>query len=147
QDIRNSVNISFNPIPPSRSGEDAFPRAVTGVAIWDGTSADGKKSDPKQKDLSDSNRFSIFVGGLSNGFGAVDRTAEDREGPPPIRRKTLQLNFKRLGDRYYMDSREISFEPPGEWIYRAERIRQPAQPQAPKGDVPPAPPEKDKVGG
>ena len=56
--------------------------------------------------------------------------------------------WRRLGDRYYMDSREISFDPPGEWIYRASRLRTPGQPPAPKNEAPPPPAgEKDKVGG
>ena len=89
------------------------------------------------------------VGGLSNGFVRVDPTAQDKDAPPPIRRKTLQLNFKRLGDRFYMDSREISFEPPAEWIYRASRLRIPGMPGEPpaKKDEPPPPPAKAGVDG
>ena len=51
---------------------EAFPRAITGVAIWDATSGDPKKRDPKVKDLSDATRFSIFIRGLSNGYVIVD---------------------------------------------------------------------------
>src|SRR5262249_55542206 len=103
---------------------------------------------PGKKDLADSNRFSIFVSGLSNGFVRVDPTGPDKDAAP-IRRKTLQLNFKRLGDRYYMDSREISFEPPAEWIYRASRLRVPGQPAEPpaKQDAPPPPPANQDGGG
>src|SRR6266436_4123118 len=60
QDIKNSVTIAAQPIPPSKADSEAFPRAVTGVAIWDGTSADPKQRDPDKKDLADAGRFSIF---------------------------------------------------------------------------------------
>jgi hypothetical protein len=125
QDIKNSVTISSRKIPVSK--EDAFPIAVTGVAIWDGTAADPTKRDPKVKDLADATRFSIFVRGLSNGFVIVDAPVP---GDPPVtRNKTLQLNFKRVGDRNILDSRDISFIPPAEWIYRPDR-----QKAAVKGD-------------
>jgi hypothetical protein len=123
QDIKNSVTISTNPIPPSKPDGEAFPRAVTGIAIWDGSSADPKQRDPEKRDLSDASRFSIFVGGLSNGYVKVDPIGKG--AAPVVRLKTLQLNFKRLGGRFYMDSREISFVPPAEWIYRAEQLRIP----------------------
>lgn len=116
QDIKNSVTISADPIPVSKA--EAFPRAVTGVAIWEGTyGGDPKKRDPDAKDLNETTRFSIFVRGLSNGFVIVDSLAP---GQPPITRyKTLQLNFRRSGDRFSVDSRDITFAPPAEWIYRA----------------------------
>lgn len=117
QDIKNSVTISSSPIPLSKPIDEAFPRAVTAVAVWDASPADLKKRDPKVKDLMDSTRFSIFVRGLSNGFVTVEPLAE---GLPPITRyKTLQLNFRRQGDRTSLDSRDISFAAPAEWIYRA----------------------------
>lgn len=95
-DIKNSVTIASEPIPPSKP--DAFPRAVSGVATWDDV-------DPE------ANRYSIFVSGLSNGWSEDDNKV--------VRRKTLQLNFRRVGDRFYMDSREIKFVPPADWLYRA----------------------------
>jgi hypothetical protein len=56
-----------------------------------------------------------------------------------IRRKTLQLNFRRVGDRYYQTSEEIKFVPPAEWIYRSTNVKIPginvadkAPKQAPK---------------
>jgi hypothetical protein len=119
QEIKNSVTISKTPIPVSKADGDAFPRAVTGVAIWDGTAGDPKKRDPKTKDLSDSTRFSIFIRGLSNGYVIVDPLVAGLR--PVTRYKTLQLNFQRRGDRYSLDSREISFVPPSEWIYRPAR--------------------------
>jgi hypothetical protein len=137
QDIKNSVTIAAEPIPVSRP--DAYPRAVTGVAIWDGTSADPSTRDPSKKDLADSTRFSIFISGLSNGWVLVDPIVAGNKGEAPVvRRKTLQLNFKRLGERLSVDSREISFEPPAEWIYRASQIRLPGV-APPSGKAAPPP--------
>lgn len=104
-------------VPPSKAADEAFPRAVTGVAIWDASGDDLKNRDAKQVDLAEASRFSIYVRGLSNGHVVVDPPAP---GLPPVTRyKTLQLNFKRLGDRFSVDSRDVTFVPPAEWIYRA----------------------------
>ena len=71
--IKNSVTIAAEPIPPSR--DNATPKAVTGVAIWDDV-------DP------DSNNYSIYVAGLSNGWSQTDNPiSPDKE--PVVRRKTL----------------------------------------------------------
>lgn len=107
--MKNSVTIAADAIPPSRP--NATPRAVTGVAIWDDV-------DP------DSNRYSIFVAGLSNGWAVTDGP----DGKQVVRRKTLQLNFKRLGDRYLMRSEEIRFVPPAQWIYRGSQLSIPTLP-------------------
>lgn len=124
QNIQNSVTIASKPIPPSQP-EDAFPRRVTGVAIWDGTSADPKDRPAGKRDLSDSNRYTIFVSGLSNGWVLAEPLGKGPDAVPRILRKTLQLKFKRLGDRYAMDSREITFEPPASWEYRDASLRIP----------------------
>jgi hypothetical protein len=117
QKIKNTVLISRNAIPVSKPADEAFPNAVTGVAIWDAGPADPKKRDPKHKELSDSTRFSIFIRDLSNGFVEVDAPIP---GERPIAQyKTLQLNFKRKGDRFSTDSRDIEFVAPAEWIYRS----------------------------
>lgn len=117
QDIKNSVSISKFPIPESAPPDKGFPRAVTGVAIWDAAPADPRKREEGVRYLSDTTRFSIFVRGLSNGFRVVDPIAV---GTPPVtRHKTLQLNFKNVGDRFSTDSRNILFVAPPEWIYRA----------------------------
>jgi hypothetical protein len=117
QDIKNSVQMSSQKIPVSKPADQAFPKAVTGVAVWDASPANLKKRDGDKKDLMDSARFSIFVTGLSNGFVTVDPIAP---GLAPIRRyKTLQLNFRRQGDRLSTDSRDITFVAPAEWTYRA----------------------------
>lgn len=110
--IKNSVTIASEPIPPSK--KDAEPRAVTGVAIWDDV-------DP------DANYYSIFVSGLSNGWAVTD----DPEKPGEksiVRRKTLQLNFRRLGDRYYQKSEAIHFVQPPQWIYRGTSLSVPTLP-------------------
>ena len=109
--IKNSVTIAAEPIPPSKP--EGTPRAVTGVAIWDDV-------DP------DATRFSIYVSGLSNGWSVTDPIPPDTK--PVVRRKTLQLNFKRLGDRYYQDSREIQFVEPAQWVYRGSALKLPALP-------------------
>jgi hypothetical protein len=117
QDIKNFVTISSANIPVSKPADQAFPKAVTGVAVWDASPGDLKKRDGDSKDLMDCTRFSIFVSGLSNGFVLVDPIAPGQK--PIVRYKTLQLNFRRQGDRFSLDSRDISFVPPAEWIYRA----------------------------
>jgi hypothetical protein len=94
--IKNSVTIAAEPIPANK--KDANPYRTTGVAIWDDI-------DP------DSNNYSVFVTGLSNGWSKDDNGV--------YRRKTLQLNFKKIGDRFDQDSREIKFIAPATWIYRA----------------------------
>src|ERR1043166_657574 len=137
QNIKNSVSISERAIPVSLPPEEAFPIAVTGVAVWDATAADPKKRDPNAKDLSDTASFSIFIGGISSGSVQVDAPAP---GLPPIRQyKTLQLNFRRKGDRASTDPRDIEFIGPARWIYRASSrtIGAAKGPEA-KGD------EKDK---
>lgn len=117
QDIKNTVLMGKFPIPVSKPPDEAFPRKFTGVAIWDAGPADPKLRDPKVKTLSDSTRFSIFIRNLSNGSVEVDAPAP---GLPPIRQyKTLQLNFKRKGDRFSTDSRDIEFVSPAQWIYRS----------------------------
>jgi hypothetical protein len=110
--IKNSVTIAAEPIPTSK--KDAEPRAVTGVAIWDDV-------DP------DASYYTIFVSGLSNGWAVTDDP--DKPGEKSvIRRKTLQLNFRRLGDRYYQRSEAIHFVQPPQWIYRGASLSTPALP-------------------
>lgn len=95
--MQNSVTISRSPIPITKP--DAAPRTITGVAIW----ADVWD---KARDVTD---FRIFVSGISNGWSIDD------EGK--IRRKTLELKYKRLGDGSRIDSSEIRFDE-HRWIYR-----------------------------
>jgi hypothetical protein len=124
--IKNSVTIAAEPINVSK--EDAVVRPVTGLAIWDDVNPE-------------TTRFSVFVSGLSNGWAVTDPVGADRE--PVVRRKTLQLNFKRMGDKFSTDSRDIQFIPPAQWIYRASPIKLPMLPgDKPKEDKPAPMPDK-----
>jgi hypothetical protein len=126
--IKNSVTISRDPIPVSLP--NATPKAVTGVAIWtdpndinpddDAATRARKEKLPK---LADSNRYSIFIAGLSNGWAETDPVPPEKK--PVIRRKTLQLSFRRLGDKYLMKSEAIQFVPPAQWIYRGSTLLPP----------------------
>ena len=107
--IKNSVTISETAIPVSK--KDAFPRAVTGVAIW--TDVDPVGKDVKAK----TNKFSIFVAGLSNGF--TEERPVDQPGTRIIKRKTLQLDFERLGDGDQTEPSGIRWTGSSSWIYRA----------------------------
>ena len=117
-DLQNSVTIENTPLPPTKPESTA--RYVTGVAIWDDISPE-------------TNQFSIFVTGLSNGWSVDDKEV--------IRRKTLQLNFRRLGDRNNRDARDIQFIQPEMWVYRALTAR---GPEAPKPAEAKPEPKKEK---
>jgi hypothetical protein len=115
--LKNSVTISAEPIPPSKPNA---PRPVHGVAIWDDL-------DP------DANYYSIYVGGLSNGWSVTDPS--EAGGKPVVRRKTLMLKFQRLGDKYYQKSEEVRFRG-SEWVYRASPLSLPALALPPKPAAP-----------
>jgi hypothetical protein len=121
-DIKNSVTISGQPIPPSKP--NATPIAVTGVAIWDDVNPQAS-------------RYSIFVSGLSNGWSVDDREV--------VRRKTLQLNFRRLGEKYYQDARDIAFVGPEEWVYRASTVKAPDAPKPKRAETSAAPAGKPRI--
>jgi len=138
--IKNSVTISSEPVPPSLP--NAVPRPVTGVAIWtdandinpDDDAATRARKDKLAK-LSDSNRYSIFIAGLSNGWAETDPIPPEKR--PVVRRKTLQLSFRRLGDKYMQKSEEIHFAPPARWIYRGSKVlTPPVEPEKGKGAGP-----------
>jgi hypothetical protein len=111
---KNSVTIAAQPIPPTKP--DSNPVTVTGVAIF---------PDIVEK-AGDTTRFSIFVTGLSNGW-SVDKDNT-------LRRKTLQLNFRRFADARIQDNRAFQFVTPAEWIYRGTSVPAPQIREAPKGD-------------
>jgi hypothetical protein len=118
-DMKNSVTISEQPIPPTKP--DSAPKAVHGVAIWPDVYDRAK----------DTNYFSVFVSGLSNGWTEDDNKV--------IRRKTLQMKFRKHGDSDVKDGTDIKWfiDPQGksenpQWIYRATNAA-PAKP-APKAD-------------
>jgi hypothetical protein len=125
--IKNSVTIAGDQIPAARPGSPA--PGVNGVAIWTGVNPDA-------------NRFSVFVSGLSNGWSLAEIPPDNRQ---VIRRKTLQLNFKRLGDRYYQRSGEIQFVPPYEWVYRNSAVTVSASDAPAKAGAPKAPAVESSV--
>lgn len=98
--IRNSVTIAERPVPPSPKNSNPIP--VTGVAIF---------PDVVEK-AGDTTRFSIYVSGLSNGW-------DDKDGK--LRRKTLQLNYRRLADERHQDSEAIRYDSQA-WVYRATSV-------------------------
>lgn len=125
QNIKNSVTISSEPIPPSLA--EAAARPVTGVAIWmdpneanPGDDEKTKAEKAKMPKLAETNAFTIFAAGLSNGWSQTDAV------PPGILRKTLQMNFQRIGDNITLKSEQIKFLPPAQWIYRASALKVPS---------------------
>lgn len=102
--IKNTWTIGKEQVPLSKEFDNngariAFPNRLTGVATWD---------DINNK----STQFSILVFGLSNGFVKV----EGPEGKEIVRVKTLQLNFRRIGDDSNLKAPQIKFEG-YKWIY------------------------------
>jgi len=123
-DIKNSVTITKDPIAPSRPM--ALPRAVSGVAIWtdpneplpnDSDEVKAKKA--KAPKLTDSNFFSIFVAGLSNGYTEAEMVGGAAD--PIVRRKTLQLKFRRIGDGALRRDEDLKYNG-HEWLYRASSL-------------------------
>ena len=53
---------------------------------------------------------------------------------PIVRRKTLQLNFKRGGDAFYKRSEDIQFMGPAQWMYRGSKLDVPALPKLDGGE-------------
>jgi hypothetical protein len=97
--ILGAVNI-MGVIPPSTKPD--VDDAVFGVATWE-------KWDPK------SDRFSIYVRGLSDGY---KETPNPSGGKPSVRYKTLRIDFIRRGDHLNLNEKEIQLsDPPYEWVY------------------------------
>jgi hypothetical protein len=72
-------------------------------------------------------RFSIYVGGLTNAYKWRDEPGAYKPGDPigtgrRLSRKWLKLNFWRPGDEFYEHEKEIRYGIPGEvdyeWVYR-----------------------------
>lgn len=131
-DIKNSVTITRDPIPPSRPL--ALPKAITGVAIWtdkDEPLPDDSDEEKKRKaalpKFSDSNFFSIFIAGLSNGWAETEAVGKDNE--TIVRRKTLQLKFQRIGDGALRRDEDIKYKD-HEWLYRASSVPIPKEKDA-----------------
>jgi hypothetical protein len=97
--VLGAVNI-MGVIPPSTKPD--VDDAVFGVATWD-------KWDPK------SDRFSIYVRGLSDGYKEFPNPSG---GKPNVKYKTLRLDFIRRGDQHNLNEKEIELgDPPYEWVY------------------------------
>ena len=128
--IKNSVTITADQIPVSNP--DSYPRAVTGVAIWTGVDdpIPGVKDQPPK-----TNKFSIFVAGLSNGY--TEERPIDQPGVKIIKRKTLQLDFERLGAGDPDQPSGIRWTGNATWMYRAS-----TEPLRPAVVVPVPPPPK-----
>lgn len=121
--IKNSVTIGQKLIPITKP--DSYPRTVTGVAIWPAV----------EDEAPGTTRFSIFVSGLSDGFFEDENKV--------IRRKTLQLNYRRSTDGRGLDTSDLHLNPEQKysWIYRASSMnRKDGSAPAPKAD------DKDKLG-
>lgn len=97
--VLGAVNI-IGIIPPStKQGVDD---AVFGAATWE-------KWDPK------SDRFSIYVRGLSDGYKEMPNPAG---GKPIVKYKTLRIDFIRRGDEKNISEKEIELNDPAyEWVY------------------------------
>ncbi len=94
-----AVNV-MGMIPPSTKPD--VDDSVFGVATWD-------KWDPK------SDRFSIYVRGLSDGYKELPAASG---GKPTIKYKTLRIDFIRRGDEHNLNEKEIYLnDPPYEWVY------------------------------
>jgi hypothetical protein len=96
-----AVNI-MGMIPPSTKPD--VDDAVYGVATWE-------KWDPK------SDRFSIYVRGLSDGYKEFPAPPSGG-GKPTVKYKTLRIDFIRRGDERNLNEKEIYLnDPPYEWVY------------------------------
>jgi hypothetical protein len=94
-----AVNV-VGMIPPSTKPN--VDDAVFGVAVWE-------KWDPK------SDRYSIYVRGLSDGYKEVP---SESGGKPVAKYKTLKIDFIRRGDEHNLNEKEIELrDPPYEWVY------------------------------
>ncbi|HEX3149445.1 MAG TPA: hypothetical protein VHR66_15330 [Gemmataceae bacterium] len=140
--MKNSVTITADQIPVS--SKDAYPKAVTGVAIWTGV------DDPipgSKEPVPKTNKFSIFIAGLSNGY--TEERPIDRPGVKIIKRKTLQLDFERLGAGDPADPSGIRWTGNATWMYRAStdplKAAEPAAPATPPADPKKEDEKKDKV--
>ncbi len=97
--VLGAVNV-MGVIPPSTKPD--VDDAVYGVATWE-------KWDPS------SDRFSIYVRGLSDGYKEFPAPSG---GKPTVKYKTLRIDFIRRGDDRNLNEKEIQLaDPPYEWVY------------------------------
>jgi hypothetical protein len=107
-DLQTTVSISKKKIP--LTNPDSFPRYVSGIAVW---------TDVPEK-AARTNRFSVYVTGLSNGVVTV----EQPDGSKVIRRKVLRLDFFKPTDDIDPGAGDIKIEDNGglggeKWDYRS----------------------------
>ena len=134
QRIKSTNAITREPVPASRPR--ALPRPVTGVFIFTDPneplprdSAVVRRAKAAKPKLADSNYFSLFIAGLSNGWAETEAVGDASK--TIVRRKTLQLKFQRIGDgtlRRDEDIRYIGHE----WLYRASPLEIPKSEDKPK---------------
>jgi hypothetical protein len=110
--IQTCISIRKNDIPVTKP--NSIPRAVHGVAIWPDVSIKSSRT----------NRFSVYVSGLSNGIAV----SETETGARIIRKKTLQIDFIRPADD--AEHRHADIQPNDnnglgaeKWIYRESAVR------------------------
>lgn len=107
-----TIEISRRPVPPTLP--DAFPRMVSGLAVW----TDMAERAPK------TNKFAVYVSGLSNGVAAEQIKPAQPGGPAVtlIKRKTLRLDFVRPTDDNRPGITDIRADdqtgPSETWVYR-----------------------------
>ena len=130
QRIQSGNSITREPVPAWRPY--ALPRPVTGLAIWTDPNeplprdtAGVKALKARMPKLTASNRFSIFIAGLSNGWSEADADDKDPKDPKNqktvVLRKTLQLKFRRFGDGTLRRDEDLQYTG-HEWLYRASSL-------------------------
>ncbi len=129
QNLLSSIQISRRPIPPSLP--DAFPRLISGLAVW-ANMDEGARRSPQ---------ITVYVTGLSNGVA----TEQSRPIPPDnrvitiIKRKTLKIDFFRPTDDNRPEATDIRPDttngPAETWVYRGSA-------PAPGSGGPPVAPKK-----
>src|SRR5437588_12997312 len=62
---------------------------------------------------------------MSTGWSLTD--APDGNADPIVRRKTLRLEFSRIGDPALVDARQIKYEG-ANWVYRGSKLKVPGLP-------------------
>jgi len=120
--IQTSVSISKEKIPVTKT--DSFPRYVSGIAVW---------TDVPER-ASRTNRFSVYVFGLSDGVVKV----ETADGGTIVKQKALRLDFFKPTDNVNPGAGDIQIETNrglgGEkWEYIASSKRRPAAAAPPDG--------------
>jgi hypothetical protein len=83
------------------------------------------------KEASKTNKFSIYVSGLSDGLMAIKDDPNDKEKVTGVKTKTLQLDFFKPTDDSNPRPGDIKIEDNGglggeRWIYRRVPLRKPA---------------------